>query len=335
MVNSILGMALTPTRNSYRDLKEIQQAQQSEHRKNNAKTAFGLGLAVGLPTAAGYAVYKNPDKAEALLTQYGKKADTIFNNKFVNKAKEVISNIINKGKNKVEAEKVTSNVTKNIDNVIEYAKNNAKEIKNFIKKGGINPEKIDYNKIKGKVADLLSNPDKLVQKIKDFIENFKISTTTKNTKLNDMLKNPHNVIDEVSNSAKKAAEKFKDVKQKLNVNIDAKTIQKNGLLSKIKTHVGDAINKLKGTKVYDAASKAVKDFMSKTPAQKGKIALVAAGVALATGAIINIIRNHDYKAGKIDQKYEDMKSNNPIIDARTGVVISKADYEKLANTYLK
>ena len=40
MVNSILGMTLTPTRNSYRDLKEIQQAQQSEHRKNNAKHSF-------------------------------------------------------------------------------------------------------------------------------------------------------------------------------------------------------------------------------------------------------------------------------------------------------
>ncbi len=70
MVNSIIGLALSPTRNSYRDLQEIQQAQQAEHRKNNTKTALGVGLAVGLPAAAGYAVYKNPDKAEAGATLY-------------------------------------------------------------------------------------------------------------------------------------------------------------------------------------------------------------------------------------------------------------------------
>ena len=39
--------------------------------------------------------------------------------------------------------------------------------------------------------------------------------------------------------------------------------------------------------------------------------------------------------GVSSEKYEDMKNNYPIIDAETGDVISKKDYEKMVNTYLK
>lgn len=335
MVNSIIGLVLSPTRNSYRDLQEIQQAQQAEHRKNNTKTALGVGLAVGLPAAAGYAVYKNPDKAEALLTKYGNKAETILNSKLVNKAKKAINNIVNGANNNVKVEKVTANITKNIDEIIEHAKYSAKEFKNSFKNVTQNLENIDYKQLKSKVVDLLKEPEKLTQKIKDFVNNSKISTASKKIKFDDMLKNPKKVVDDIMTGAKKASEKLNGIKQKVNVNIDAKTIQKNGLLSKIKTQVGDAINKLKGTKVYDAASKVVKEFMAKTPAQKGKMALIAAGTALVVSTVVNLIRNHDYEAGKIDQKYEDMKRNNPIIDARTGDVISKARYEEMMDVYLK
>lgn len=296
MANSIIGMAFTPTRNSYRDLKEIQQAQQKEHRKNNVKTALGISAAIALPTSL------------FLLTKNTKKP---------------IELKINLNEKTINTDKITTDAAQSIKNTINKLKNI------------INQENIDYTKIKSKIDDLLKNPNKLKQKIEDFINNSKISTASKKSKLDDMLKNPHNVIDEVSRSAKKAAKKLKDAKQKLNVNIDAKTIQKKGLISKLKTYVGGAIKKAKGTKAYKIASKTVKDFMSKTPAQKGKIGLVAAGIALTASVIIRLIRNHNYNAGKIDQKYEDMKNNYPIIDAETGDVISKKDYEKMVNTYLK
>lgn len=219
MVNSIIDMALSPTRNSYCDLQEIQQARQAEHRENNAKTALGVGLAVGLPAAAGYAVYKNPDNVEVLLTKYGTKAD-----------KMIIF-------------------------------------------------------IKDKAVGIAKKADELIKK-----------------------------------NAPKVTKKVSDI------------YNKTGFVEKLKTAI--FATSIKDTKAYDAASKVVKDFMLKTPAQKGKIALIATGAVFVVSTVVNLIRNHDYEAGKIDQKYEDMKRNNPIIDAKTDDIISKEKYEKMMNTYL-
>lgn len=329
MVNSIIGMALTPTRNSYRDLEEIQQAQQKEHRKNNAKTAFGVGLAVGLPTAAGYAVYKNPDKAEALISKYGNKVDVI-----VNKGKKVVNNIFNKGNQKVTAEKITSQMPKNISNIEEYVKEAAKKIEQEIANGKIKLGTFNLKGLKTKLADLFSDPKKLSEKLKQLIEDGKISIASKNTKFGDLLKDPKKAVKyvvEKLNNAKFNFDKLKINPQKF----EELAVPKGGILSKAKSLVCGVVDKIKGTKAYETVSKAVKDFMSKPNATKGKVALIVAGAALALSTVINLVRNHDYEAGKIDQKYEDMKRNNPIINAQTGEIISKERYEEMMNTYLK
>lgn len=124
-------------------------------------------------------MYKNPDKAEALLAKYGNKAETILNSKLVNKAKKAINNIVNGANNNVKVEKVTANITKNIDEILEHAKYSAKEFKNSFKNVTQNLENIDYKQLKSKVVDLLKEPEKLTKKIKDFVNNSKISTASK------------------------------------------------------------------------------------------------------------------------------------------------------------
>lgn len=84
--------------------------------------------------------------------------------------------------------------------------------------------------------------------------------------------------------------------------------------SKIGQTVLDKINKVGSYKIkgkpveilFDVATK-LKKFIEAPTTKKGKIGLVAAGVALLAYAGIKTITNYYKKEGAIDQKYQDMR----------------------------
>ncbi len=108
-------------------------------------------------------------------------------------------------------------------------------------------------------------------------------------------------------------------------------------LEKASTFMGKVINKIKGTKVgkkvadktYNGLRKAVKNdtvkrslkkimnslekVVNMSSAKRGKYALLGAGIALATGLVVKMIRNHDKKEGAIEQKYQDMNTLSTIL----------------------
>ena len=54
-------------------------------------------------------------------------------------------------------------------------------------------------------------------------------------------------------------------------------------------------------------------FTKLSGAKRGKYMLIAAGVALAGGIIVSLIRNHDRNDGAIDQKYRDINTLSAIL----------------------
>lgn len=120
--------------------------------------------------------------------------------------------------------------------------------------------------------------------------------------------------------------------------------------SKIGNKVVDAVSKVTKKlasnetvqKVITKASEALKNFASSSTAKKGKIGLIAAGVALLAYAGFKTITNFYKKEGAIEQKYDDLHKKyermlkiDPITDARTGEPISFYEYCKLAQSMLK
>ena len=115
------------------------------------------------------------------------------------------------------------------------------------------------------------------------------------------------------------------------------------VVSKVAKKAGEVIGKNANLKnVVQKVVDAVKNFGKMSTAKKGKVGLIAAGVALLTAGALNLIKNHYKKEGAIEQKYETLRADyermltlNPIMDARTGEPISFEDYCKAAQTYLK
>ncbi len=96
------------------------------------------------------------------------------------------------------------------------------------------------------------------------------------------------------------------------------------------------------SKLANKATVAIKKFAGMSTAKKGKVGLIAAGVALLATLGLNLVKNHYKKEGAIEQKYdvlradyEQMLATNPIMNGQTGEPISFDDYCKVAQTYVK
>lgn len=77
------------------------------------------------------------------------------------------------------------------------------------------------------------------------------------------------------------------------------------------------IQKVAKTNTGKKVVKKILSFMDKADkmgaAKRGKYALVAAGLTLAAGLIISMVRNHDKKEGAIEQKYKDINAFASIV----------------------
>ena len=99
---------------------------------------------------------------------------------------------------------------------------------------------------------------------------------------------------------------------------------------------------MRSAKIADKVANALEKFAKMPTAQKGKVGLIVAGIALLTTAAVKLFKNHYKKEGAIEKKYDDLevKYNRmveafPIKNARTGEVISFEEYCKMVQTPLK
>jgi hypothetical protein len=138
-------------------------------------------------------------------------------------------------------------------------------------------------------------------------------------------------------TAKKVVSYVKNVLEKVKgTKIGGKVVEKIG--SVVKNIASNASVQ----KVVTKATQALEKFVQSPTTKKGKIGLIAAGVALLAYAGIKTITKFFKKEGAIDQKYDDLHKQyermvaiHPIMNAQTGEPISFEDYCKYAQTFVK
>lgn len=92
-----------------------------------------------------------------------------------------------------------------------------------------------------------------------------------------------------------------------------KNTKVKSLTDKLSGWIGKAVDKFTKSDIGKNIVKKFNKFMKKSPANRGKYMLLAAGVTALAATVINIVRNHDRKDGAIEQKYNDISTLSRII----------------------